>query len=140
MDTRNYVEVASFPTSFEASLAKNLLESNGIASFLGEEAVASWFWQYGPAIKGVRLLVQHEQADAARCVLDASKDESDECAAEEAAFWDTEAERAEALPADLLRAWRAAVIGLVVCPVLLNIYSMWLLCDRCNQHGLVVLA
>jgi len=70
MDTRAYVEIASFPTSFEASLARNRLADNDISSFLGGEAVASWFWQYGPAIKGVRLFVEQEEADEARRLLD----------------------------------------------------------------------
>jgi len=53
------------------------------------------------------------------------QDESDRYAAEE--DWDWDVDQGEALSPDLLRAWRAAVISLVVCPLILNIYSTWLL-------------
>jgi hypothetical protein len=62
----NLVRVAAFANSGNAWVAKNRLEAEGIAACLENEATARWFWHFGTALGGVKLLVA--KADLARAL------------------------------------------------------------------------
>ena len=131
------VELARFSSSAEASVVRAALESEGIRAALDGEATATWFWHLGTAV-GVRLLVNRGDADRALEILAsaaANKETQDDNVDDDAGDDDGESK----LPADLLRAWRASLIGMLLLPPLLNIYSTWLLfraggvIDRCRN-------
>jgi len=123
------VEIARFISAGEASIARNALEVEGIEARLDGEAMATWFWYFGSAIGGVRLWVREDDVEQARQILEAgaSRGESaDDFDEDEVRDLEAEASNAD-LPEDLIRAWRAALIGVVLLPPLLNVYSTWLL-------------
>jgi len=90
--------------------------------------MASWFWHFGSAIGGVRLLVGEEDAERAAAILssapaiegDASTDLDDD--------WPEDADEYEdeASP-ELTRAYRASIMGMLLLPPILNVYSMYLI-------------
>lgn len=122
------VELARFPSSAEACIARGQLECEGIRAELAGEAAASWLWHVGTAIGGVRLLVSREDADRAMDILAsiAVIDETQKIDFGDDADKEHDDHESE-LPEDLVRAWRASLIGLFLLPPLLNIYSTWLL-------------
>jgi hypothetical protein len=126
---RSLVEVRRFSTAAEASIVCGRLECEGIRAQLAGEEAANCLWHLGTAIGGVRLLVNREDARRAVDVLRsvAAIDDLDDIdfgdRSDEPCRDDAPAE----LPEDLLRAWRASLIGVVLLPPILNIYSMWLL-------------
>lgn len=56
----------------DAELAKSLLSSAGIESFLADENIVRIDWFYSNLVGGIKLLVRAEDADAARKLLDES--------------------------------------------------------------------
>jgi len=54
----------------EATIAKTILDSAGIESFLAEENIVRLDWFYSNLVGGIKLLVRAEDADAARELLD----------------------------------------------------------------------
>jgi hypothetical protein len=66
------VTIGSYPTSAEATLAKNLLESEGIPSFLEDDSVGDLFHLAAP-FGEVKLAVATEHAENARTVLESAK-------------------------------------------------------------------
>ena len=106
------IEAGSFATEAEAALARGALDVEGIPARLGDAATAGWFWHWGPALRGVLVLVKQEDAKRAWDVL-ASRLAS------------TGAGRESLSDGEL--AWRASVIGVGLFPPLLNLYSMWIL-------------
>ena len=151
--------IASFENPAEAHLARARLENEGIAAVVTGEATASWLWYYGTAIGGAQLQVFEEDAPQAREVLGKIHQVPRQPApvADDGAEQDAESEaedpEQQALEATVRRAWRAAVLGIVLGPVavaftvysmvehidlaawwyaypvvmIFNIYSMWLL-------------
>jgi len=69
MDAEDLVTVASFRTVPEAELAKELLENEGISSFLGNEMAAGLMPFLTPDLGGITLQVQQKDAPRARDVL-----------------------------------------------------------------------
>jgi hypothetical protein len=59
-----------FRDLIEADLAKGKLESAGIDCFIADENLVRMDWFYSNAIGGLRLLVQPEDAESARAILD----------------------------------------------------------------------
>jgi len=123
------VELARFPTSAEASIVRAQLECDGIQSELGDEAAASCLWHLGTAIGGVRLLVKREDAARALDIIrtPSAIDETREMDFGDNFDDDHPQDDSSELPEDLIRAWRASVIGIALLPPLLNLYSTWLL-------------
>jgi Putative prokaryotic signal transducing protein len=62
------VTVGSYPTSAEAALAKNLLESEGVPSFLEDESMGDLFHLAAP-FGETKLAVASEHAEQARTIL-----------------------------------------------------------------------
>ena len=103
----------------------NRLARADIAACLDGEAMALWGWIYGGAIGGVRLLVRQQDVDRARDVLSRPASHVFD-AVDENADVDEPANGA-GIPPDLLRAWWAAVFGLMFCPPVFTICSLVLL-------------
>ena len=107
-------------------MLRNRLSQANITACLDGEAMALWGWIYGGAIGGVRLLVREQDVDRARAVLSlpASRvfDHLDEDGSPEEF-----GEHGSGIPPDLLRAWWAAVFGLMFCPPVFTICSLVLL-------------
>lgn len=128
------VEIARFPTSFEASIARNALESEDICACLDGEAMASWFWYLGSAVGGVRLLVNSNDAERAHMILSntsnrqSENDSPVELSSTDKDFTSLDERNTAELPLELIHAWRASIIGLLLLPPLLNLYSFWLIC------------
>ena len=64
------VVIRRFRDLIEAELAKGRLESAGIPSFVADENIVSMDGFYSNAIGGLRLLVEPQDAQAARTILD----------------------------------------------------------------------
>jgi hypothetical protein len=140
--------VATFSTPVEAELARNRLEEKGIAASVADAETAGMLFALGGALGGVKVQVAESDAARARAVL-ASREgrsalsDNDDYGLEERvkagrrarlrhspvkADEEDEDEPVES-DADAIaaRAWRSAVIGLLMLPPLLHFYSAWLL-------------
>ncbi len=135
--------VATFSTPLEAELARNRLEEQGIVAFVAD-AEAAGLWHLGGAFGSVKLQVAESDASAARVILArgparAGLSGKDDYGLETAiqrgrsrpprgADHDEEEEEEDTeSDTTAARAWRAAVIGLLVLPPLLHFYAAWLL-------------
>jgi hypothetical protein len=78
------VNLRQYMTLPEALLAKSILDSAGIESFLGDQNIIRMDWFLSNALGGVKLRVREEDVEAATALLDQSwSDGSDVKAAEE---------------------------------------------------------
>jgi len=126
--SNDLIEIARFHSATEAAIARNGLEDAGIPACLDGEAMAGWFWHFGSAIGGVKLLVNREDEERASVILsspsaiedDDSIDLGDD-SAEDADEYEQE------LSPELTRAFRASIMGVLVLPPILNVYSMYLI-------------
>jgi hypothetical protein len=132
----NLVVVATYPTTAEAGLAREFLESEGIACRMTDEMVVQWVWYLSNAIGGVKVLVAEEDAEKALALLAETGGLAPDL--DEAATGDVDAEddQVDPYPGDPMatRAWRAAVVGLFACPPLLHFYSAWVLMRLLAAH------
>jgi len=157
--TDNLVTLAKFRTIAEATMVQGRLEAAGIDVHTDEDNVASW---YGTGQAGAAIMVRQGDLRRAREVLeDVAAEENDDVDDdrydEDGDDWDVddwsgedwadddeddeEEEYSEepAVSPPLVRAWRAAVIGAIVLPLMLvvglvalflialNGYSLWLI-------------
>jgi hypothetical protein len=60
----------------EATIAKSILDSAGVESFLGDDNIVRLDWFYSNLVGGVKLLVRPEDAEAARKLLQESVPET----------------------------------------------------------------
>ncbi len=67
------VNLRKYMTLPEALLAKSILDSAGIESFLGDENIVRMDWFLSNSLGGVKLLVREEDAEAAATLLEKSK-------------------------------------------------------------------
>ena len=124
----NMVEIARYPSAVEAAAARNRLDDADIPACLNGEAMATWFWYLGSAIGGVKLFVDARHADRASAILSTPSDPSDFDFVDfhdETPDGDNDA--SEELPPQLIHAFRASIIGILLLPPLLNLYSMFLI-------------
>ncbi len=78
------VNIRQYMTLPEALLAKSILDSAGIESFLGDQNIIRMDWFLANALGGVKLRVREEDVEAATALLNQSwPDGSDAKAAEE---------------------------------------------------------
>ena len=138
--------VAAFNTPVEAELARNRLEEKGIAAVVVDAETVGMLFHLGGALGGVKVQVAESDAVRARAVLAsregrAALSDEDDYGLEERvkagsrvrirhspAKADDEEEAVESeADATAARAWRSAVIGLLMLPPLLHFYSAWLL-------------
>jgi hypothetical protein len=66
---QDIVTIASFHTPWEASLAKNALEAEGITAFLANEATLAASMGVSSPVAAVELQVAQADAERARVVL-----------------------------------------------------------------------
>jgi len=73
--SKHLVTVERFATPFEANMAKNRLEAEGIPAFLADEQTVGNLWHMGGALGGVKLLVPDDYIQKAMDVLTTPPDE-----------------------------------------------------------------
>jgi hypothetical protein len=154
----SWVTVGEFSTVGEAELARNRLEEEGIPAQLGGAEAVAMLWAFSGA-GGVQLLVAEEDAGRAEAILQRAKQRGgrgrrDDYGLEENITADPEKvsvpadeapaepdedddEAAVETPKDGLarRAAMAAVVGLVTCPGVLHIFSVFMLLDIRDAKG-----
>jgi len=64
------VMIGRYRDSGEAMIAKSMLDSAGIESFLSEENLVRLDWFYSNLVGGIKLMVREEDAEAARKLLE----------------------------------------------------------------------
>jgi len=64
------VIIARYGSVLEALLAKSMLDSAGIESFLGDENLVRLDWFYSNLVGGIKLTVREEDAETAMAVLE----------------------------------------------------------------------
>ena len=69
-ETPSPVVIARYGGVPEALLAKSMLDSAGIESFLGDENLVRLDWFYSNLVGGIKLMVREEDAETARKVLE----------------------------------------------------------------------
>jgi hypothetical protein len=115
--TEKLVTVATFQMPTDASLAKSVLEANGLTAFLADELTVGVAWHLSNALGGIKLQVAEPDVEQAIAFLQ----EPDIAPIDvEEGFTDV-SEIEEAVN----RALRAALFGIIVLP--LQLYSLWLL-------------
>lgn len=134
------VTVATYNTSYEASMAKNCLQAAGVRAILADDITVGMAWHLGNALGGVKLQVQAEDAERAEQILAEVRPETgvETDVAEGGEVDEHEAEgRPEFMPEEpsrppsnwreenARRAVRCALLGLLLWP--LQLYAFWLL-------------
>lgn len=133
-----FVTVGSFHRLDDANFAKSLLDGAGIPAVLVGDATVGMAWHLAPALGGVLLKVRKQDEEAARALLQPPADAAAEAEAlaDDAAMHgpdpeqlaaEAEEESSDWTPREQLaqRAFRAAIVGLVLLPV--EPYATWLL-------------
>ncbi len=64
------VIIGQYRDSMEAMVAKSMLDSAGIESFLADENLVNLSWFYSNLIGGMKLMVREEDAETARKLLE----------------------------------------------------------------------
>lgn len=155
----SWVTVGSFSTLVEAEMARNRLESEGIESHLSDGEAVTMVWAFASAMGGVKLLVAEEDAGRAKFLLARIKNKpsanQDDYGLEENVTDvpqkvrvpmqgepeptdpDDDEEEAKDSPKDVIarRAFRAAVFGLITCPGVLHLISVFILMELGDKPG-----
>ena len=141
--------VATFQDPIAAAMAKNFLESEGIAACLIDEATIATDWMIATAIGGIKLQVgalQLERAELLLAQVRAMRDEADEeedeplpatgIAAQEIAE-DLQAEEEDKAAINQMtdKLFRSTVFGLIFWP--LQLYALYLLLLIMGDDGTV---
>lgn len=84
LDFRDLVTIRTFWGLLEAEMAKGLLDSSGIESFLFDDNMVRMDWFNANALGGVKLRVDAHNADAAKRVLDEAEQAPTEMDSEDA--------------------------------------------------------
>lgn len=150
-DEEGLATLVTFSTLAEAQVAKGMLEAAGVESWIADSETASAAWQMTPAMGGIRLQVARDEIDRARAVFDAEDepsaashlgddddDESDDRTGEGAtAGEEIDPDSLEVPLRDrmAIRAWKASIVGLVLLPGVLHLYSLALLAMVANLPG-----
>jgi hypothetical protein len=143
-DSNRPVVVAAFTGVPEAEIARSALEAEGIEAILQGDQLIGVAWHLSNAVGGVRVVVPAAQEERARAVLaglDPGQQAEVEAGEEEAApALDAAGGAAagpEEGPADLLakRAWLSTLIGFLILPPLLHLWSLWLLLQARRAGG-----
>jgi hypothetical protein len=125
-DPEDFATLIAFQTIGEAQVAAGLLKSAGIDCSVADEMIATAAPHWGPAMGGYRLQVRRVDIDRARATLaDESHDEPDPVLPP--GFVDPDDPRPNPREDAALRAWRAAIVGWILLPILFHVYSLGLL-------------
>jgi hypothetical protein len=130
--SQRLVTIASCSTPGETHVARNRLEAAGLKAFVGDEEIVGMYWLLSNAVGGVKLLVEEQDANAARAVLaGSSQDEPADSEAAGAMASDPEEDEGELAltrrEENARHALRGAIIGLFVLPLQLLVF--WLLLE-----------
>lgn len=112
-----------FATIGEARVAAGLLEASGIEAFVPDEHTTNVVPHMSNALGGYRLQVPRSDLERARTILAADDGDDDERAAH-VETRDPDDPRPGPREAAALRAWRAAIIGLLLLPPLFHLFSL----------------
>jgi hypothetical protein len=119
------VTLVSFSDPFRAEAARARLEAAGIPVLLqGEESVNA-FSGLGAGFTSIKLEVPQDEVERAHNILAAPQERSTEFTADQPEEEDP-APEPESAEGTAIRAWRAALFGMFTLPLLLHIYSFWL--------------
>ena len=122
-----FVEIARLPSSTEANLLRNQLDAAGIAAILDGEVTAEWLSHIGPT-SGVKLLVGHDDVERAGQILALASGADEDTAKHPFEFREeNNDDLQDQVDPELVRAWHAAILGVIFFPPLLNLYSIWIL-------------
>lgn len=125
---RKEVIVATFDTPHEAELALAYLESEDIEGRLQDETLIGMAQLYTTALGGVKLWVDIEDAPDAQRLLDGYRVKPKKRKRKR--------ERADEVAK---RAFRAAIIGLFLCPGALHVYAIWVLWTQLSGKKLTTI-
>jgi hypothetical protein len=137
---RKLVCIGSFADHMTANMARSVLESEEIPACLGAQETSTMLAYMGTALGGIKLYVFEDQQDKAKALLemhsaadlddreagDIDKQDSDD-QDHHARDADEDSPEQQAYDGHVRRAWVAAVLSLVFCPVVLNVYSLYIL-------------
>ncbi|MCF4970345.1 putative signal transducing protein [Nostoc sp. CMAA1605] len=123
------VTIATFSNYVDANLAKQLLESQGIHCYLANESTVNMAWHLTVAVGWIQLQVSPTDIEPAKTVL-VSSDFETAVAGDETIPDDVDNDDFEKISwadetAD--RAFRTAIIGLILIFLPIQLYSLWLL-------------
>ena len=128
--TGEFVTLRTYVSVLEAEFDRAALEAAGLDVRLLDVGTAALI-PHGDTALGVRLQVRESEVDRARELLDKPDplDESERAAHPELRKpkGDPKWRRQVAADAEAQRAFRAAVIGLFLCPGIAQLYAAWLL-------------
>lgn len=137
MPEPDFVLLDSFPTPHQAHLAANALRAVNIPVKIVDESTVSVLPHLELALGGVKLYVPESDVDDAERILRGDADLADQPYREPAGdelveeldepIESLEAQASHALDEDVSRAFRASIVGLILCPFLLHLYSASLL-------------
>ncbi|BAY66298.1 hypothetical protein NIES22_64120 [Calothrix brevissima NIES-22] len=127
----NFVTVATYNNSLEANLAKQLLETEGISCYLANESTVDLAWHLTVAVGWIKLQVHEQDAAQAKFILGSSNLEV-ESAAEGAETTTQDTDDDDIIQVSWAdqtadRAFKVAVIGLLLIFLPFQLYSLWLL-------------
>ena len=133
-----WITVATFATPEQAHIVCNALRETGLPACLRDDVIVGLLWNYGIALGGVKVRVPEEHVATAREFLgyvdeDQHAPDSDDPPHDEQLSPDDDTAQDEEeddhhspTAAQLTdRAFKAAVIGLLVCQGFLQVYSIW---------------
>ncbi|HIK04854.1 MAG TPA: DUF2007 domain-containing protein [Trichormus sp. M33_DOE_039] len=125
----NFVTIATFGNYVDANLAKQLLESQGIQCYLANESTVNMAWHLTVAVGWIQLQVSQADIEQAKIVLVSSEFETavsgEEPLTNDEA--DDDIEKLSWVDETADRAFRTAIIGLLLIFLPIQLYSLWLL-------------
>lgn len=122
------IVIATFNNSLEANLSQQVLEEQGIESWLQDEATVNIAWYLTTAVGWIKLNVREQDREIARTILDEYQASVIETSEDSDLTVEVEDESLSELTESeqiLRRALRVALVGLILLP--LQLYSLWLL-------------
>jgi hypothetical protein len=124
----NFVTVATFANSFTANLAQQRLQAEGIKCYLADEATANLVWDLTVAIGWIKLKVAQSDIEQAKFILGSAEFDYQSDEPPEELYQDNdEIEIVSWADQTADRAFRTAIVGLIVVFLPLPLYSLWLL-------------
>lgn len=127
----NFVTVATYNNSLEANLAKQLLEAEGISCYLANESTVDLAWHLTVAVGWIKLQVHESDVAQAKFILGSSNLDLEPAAeGEETTPEDTDDDdiiKVSWADETADRAFKVAVIGLILIFLPFQLYSLWLL-------------
>ena len=132
MSDEELVTIRAYAAPHEAYLAQSVLTVENVPARIGSEATALWLSYVGTALGGVKLLVAARDRERADEILRSYEAKTADAPAAAAADDRDEYESIPPSDADATRAWRAAIIGLIITPF--AFYALYLTAKNLPQE------